>query len=149
MKKSKDFLSLLDSIKSELKNLKEEFENYDKNIDPNSNVLRASMKKKSSVNKKDTILKNDKTFKSTEGKSIMTTSLEGKSIETNSMEGKSLMNYSIEGNTLEKRELKKVLEKNLNEKDEKNKIKEKVKDKKNFKEAMLFYEILSKPKSLK
>ena len=30
MKKSKDFLSLLDSIKSELKNLKEEFENYDK-----------------------------------------------------------------------------------------------------------------------
>lgn len=148
MKKSKDFLSLLDSIKSELKNLKEEFENYDKNIDPNSNVLRASMKK-SSVNKKDTILKNDKTFKSTEGKSIMTTSLEGKSIETNSMEGKSLMNYSIEGNTLEKRELKKVLEKNLNEKDEKNKIKDKLKDKKDFKKAMLFYEILSKPKSLK
>ena len=139
MKKSKDFLSLLDSIKSELKNLKEEFENYDKNIDPNSNVLRASMKKKSSVNKKDTILKNDKTFKSTEGKSI----------ETNSMEGKSLMNYSIEGNTLEKRELKKVLEKNLNEKDEKNKIKDKLKDKKDFKKAMLFYEILSKPKSLK
>lgn len=130
--------SLIESIKTEIQDLKEEIENIDIIENPNSNVLRKSTNKK---NKKTKNNSKNSNFKSPEGISIMNTSLEGQSIEKDSFEGKAILDYFDEK--------KDILDENILKNDNKKSKLYKLKDKRNLKDYIIFSEILSKPKSLK
>lgn len=136
--------SLIEFVKSEMENLKEKLENIDTVEDPNSNVLRYSTKKKNKQIKNN---RKSDDFKSTEGISIMNTSLEGVSLEKDSFEGKSMMDYSVEENYIKKDKMDNKTFKKDNKNFKLDKLK--IKDKNNLKEYIIFSEILSKPKSLK
>lgn len=158
MSKNSGFLSFIDELKSELNDIKaqlnEEHESY------NGNVLRASTKPKNKKNQNKSKKNNYKqksygSFESSEGKSIMTSSMEGQGLEGHSIEGNSMMTESMEGrsqmysshkmeNTNSIKESHN-LEKLIKKKNDKLGLK----DRENLLRAVVYSEIIGKPKSLK
>lgn len=158
MSKNSGFLSFIEEIKAELSNIKdqldEEHESYD------GNVLKSSTKtkKKKSQNKSKQNSSKQKSygaFESPEGKSVMNSSIEGQSLEDYSIEGNSMMTTSMEGKSqmysshrmedITSKKENHTLEKLIKKKSDKLVPK----DKEDLLKAVVYSEIIGKPKSLR
>ena len=164
MKKEKGFLSFIDDLKSEINNIKTQIDEV--GIDERkSNHAKTSNKSKAKKNKSNKYLKSYDDFESPEGTSVMTTSIEGNSQEnysyegktamTTSLEGQSIMNSSIEGKSqmynskkTERVSMRKDLL-TLDELIERKTKKFAMKGKESLSKAIIYSEIIGKPKSLK
>lgn len=169
MKKEKGFLSFIDDLKSEINNIKTQIDEV--GIDERkSNHVKTSNKskaKKNNKNKKNKSHKNNnfEDYESPEGTSVMTSTFEGNTLEnysyegktamTTFIEGKSIMNTSIEGQgqMYNSRKTERVtLRKDIQSLDELIERKTKkfiIKGKESLSKAVLYSEIIGKPKSLK
>lgn len=156
MKKSNDFLSFIDSMKSEIQKLKKEIGSMEDFVDPNSNVLRASSKPKSKQKSSENKIPKSQSYEvgiiseSSEGKSLMNESMEGVSIEgrsmmTESFEGKTQMTTSMEGDRRVQNKNEDIFNTIKNKKNDRLGFK----DKENLKRLIIFSEVFKKPKSLK
>ena len=172
MKKEKSFLSFIDDLKSEINNIKAQIDEVGIN-QTKSSTVKSSSKNKSKKNKNNN--RNNKTnnykinnfedYESPEGTSVMTSTFEGNTLEnysyegktamTTSIEGKSIMNTSIEGQgqMYNSRKTERVtLRKDIQSLDELIERKTKkfiIKGKESLSKAVLYSEIIGKPKSLK
>lgn len=171
MKNEKSFLSFIDDLKSEINNIKAQIDEVGNDKHQNNNV-KTSTKSKTKKNKNNNSSKgktyktnNFEDYESPEGTTIMTSSIEGNSIEnfsyegktamTTSIEGKSIMNTSFEGigQMYNSRKTERVaLRKDIQTLDEliaKKTKKFVLKGKESLSKAVLYSEIIGKPKSLK
>lgn len=159
MKKEKGFLSFIDDLKSEINNIKTQIDEV--GIDERkSNHVETSNKskaKKNNKNKKNKSHKNNnfEDYESPEGTSVMTSTFEGNTLENYSYEGKTAMTTSIEGQgqMYNSRKTERVtLRKDIQSLDELIERKTKkfiIKGKESLSKAVLYSEIIGKPKSLK
>ncbi|WBB39151.1 hypothetical protein NM217_03295 [Parvimonas micra] len=159
MKKEKGFLSFIDDLKSEINNIKTQIDEV--GIDERkSNHVKTSNKskaKKNNKNKKNKSHKNNnfEDYESPEGTSVMTSTFEGNTLENYSYEGKTAMTTSIEGQgqMYNSRKTERVtLRKDIQSLDELIERKTKkfiIKGKESLSKAVLYSEIIGKPKSLK
>ncbi len=167
MKKDTSFLSFIEDLKSEINNIKNQI-NEVSTDDYNRDYIISSKKSKTrskSKNKNNKNLKSYDDFESPEGTSVMTTSIEGNSQEnysyegktamTTSLEGQSIMNSSIEGKSqmynskkTERVSMRKDLL-TLDELIERKTKKFAMKGKESLSKAIIYSEIIGKPKSLK
>lgn len=171
MKNEKSFLSFIDDLKSEINNIKAQIDEVGNDKHQNDTV-KTSNKSKTKKNKNNNSSKsktyktnNFEDYESPEGTTIMTSSIEGNSIEnfsyegktamTTSIEGKSIMNTSFEGigQMYNSRKTERVsLRKDILTLDDLIERKTKkfvLKGKESLSKAVLYSEIIGKPKSLK
>lgn len=166
MKKETSFLSFIEDLKSEINNIKSQI-NEASTDDYNRDYINSSKKSKTkskSKNKSNKYSKSYDDFESPEGTSVMTTSIEGNSQEnysyegktamTTSLEGQSIMNSSIEGKSqmynskkTERVSMRKDLL-TLDELIERKTKKFAMKGKESLSKAIIYSEIIGKPKSL-
>ena len=171
MKKNKSFLSFIEDLKSEINDIKAQIDEVG-NENKNS-TLKASSKPKNKKNKNASKsnknpnyrINNFDNYESPEGSSVMTSSIEGSTLEnvsyegktvmTTSIEGKSIMNTSMEGQgqMYNSRKTERVaLRNDIQHFDELIERKTKqfvIKGKESLSKAILYSEIIGKPKSLK
>lgn len=167
MKKETSFLSFIEDLKSEINNIKSQI-NEVSTDDYNRDYINSSKKSKTkskSKNKSNKYSKSYDDYESPEGTSVMTTSIEGNSQEnysyegktamTTSLEGQSIMNSSIEGKSqmynskkTERVSMRKDLL-TLDELIERKTKKFAMKGKESLSKAIIYSEIIGKPKSLK
>ena len=159
MKKEKGFLSFIDDLKSEINNIKTQIDEVgiDERKSNHAKTSNKSKAKKNNKNKKNKIHKNNnfEDYESPEGTSVMTSTFEGNTLENYSYEGKTAMTTSIEGQgqMYNSRKTERVtLRKDIQSLDELIERKTKkfiIKGKESLSKAVLYSEIIGKPKSLK
>lgn len=148
MKKSNDFSSYLEKIKSDLNNLKNEISEFENNTGKDKPLKKSKKNNKNVKNK-------SYEFESAEGKSKMTTSMEGIGYEVVSMEGKSMMTSSMEGKSMMNNSFDnkdKIFEESdmyLNKKIQRKNKRLQLEDKNKLSEAIILSEIIGKPKALR
>lgn len=172
MKNEKGFLSFIDDLKSEINNIKAQIDEV--GIDKNKNdSLKFSNNSKTKNNKNNknskkqskTFNNNFEDYESPEGRTVMTSSLEGNTLENYSYEGKSSMTSSIEGKSMmntsfegigqmyNSRKTERVVFRKdiqtLEELIERKTKKFVLRGKESLSKAILYSEIIGKPKSLK
>ena len=148
MKKSNDFSSYFEKIKSDLNNLMNEISEFENNTGKDKSL------KKSKKNSK-TVKNKSYGFESAEGKSKMTSSMEGVGYEGVSMEGKSMMTSSMEGKSMMNNSFDdkdKIFDESsmyLNKKIQRKNKRLKLEDKSKLSDAIILSEIIGKPKALR
>ncbi|MEB3024369.1 MULTISPECIES: hypothetical protein [unclassified Parvimonas] len=169
MKKEKGFLSFIEDLKSEIDDVKSQINEMGSDF-KGGNTFKTSSKPKnknsSKNNKKQSYrINNFEDYESPEGASVMTSSIEGNTIEKDSYEGKTAMTTSIEGKSImntsmegqgqmyNSRKTERVALRNdiqhFDELIERKTKKFVIKGKESLSKAILYSEIIGKPKSLK
>ena len=170
MKKENSFLSFIEDLKSEINNIKAQIDEVGIDKQKNNTVKYSNNSKtknnKNGINKQSkSFINNFEDYESPEGRTVMTSSFEGNTLEnfsyegkttmTTSIEGKSIMNTSLEGKgqMYNSKKTERVALRNdiqtLDELIERKTKKFVLKGKESLSKAVLYSEIIGKPKSLK